>query len=115
MAGKLSVGQLVAFQMLAGQVSGPVLRLVSVWQQFQQARISIDRIGDIMKWIKTNVDLSPSGIIQRFNGSFPRYYNTALNGHYGKTDIEMQDEQTGRLYPWEKTDIVGDLLHFVNE
>jgi len=74
-----------------------------------------DRIGDIMKWIKTNVDLSPSGIIQRFNGSFPRYYNTALNGHYGKTDIEMQDEQTGRLYPWEKTDIVGDLLHFVNE
>lgn len=48
MAGKLSVGQLVAFQMLAGQVSGPVLRLVSVWQQFQQTRISIDRIGDIM-------------------------------------------------------------------
>ena len=48
MAGELSVGQLVAFQMLAGQVSGPVLRLVSVWQQFQQARISIDRIGDIM-------------------------------------------------------------------
>ena len=48
MAGKLSVGQLVAFQMLAGQVSGPVLRLVNVWQQFQQTRISIDRIGDIM-------------------------------------------------------------------
>lgn len=48
MAGKLSVGQLVAFQMLAGQVSGPVLRLVGVWQQFQQTRISIDRIGDIM-------------------------------------------------------------------
>ena len=48
MAGKLSVGQLVAFQMLAGQVSGPVLRLVGVWHQFQQTRISIDRIGDIM-------------------------------------------------------------------
>lgn len=48
MAGNLSVGQLVAFQMLAGQVSGPVLRLVSVWQQFQQTRISIERIGDIM-------------------------------------------------------------------
>ena len=48
MAGKLSVGQLVAFQMLAGQVSGPVLRLVGVWHQFQQTRISIERIGDIM-------------------------------------------------------------------
>ncbi|MDO4177809.1 MAG: type I secretion system permease/ATPase [Phascolarctobacterium sp.] len=47
-AGDLSVGQLVAFQMLSGQVSGPVLRLVGVWQQFQQVRISIDRIGDIL-------------------------------------------------------------------
>ena len=48
MEGNLSVGQLVAFQMLAGQVSGPVLRLVSVWQQFQQTRVSIERIGDIL-------------------------------------------------------------------
>lgn len=48
MANELSVGQLVAFQMLSGQVSGPILRLVGVWQQFQQVRISIDRIGDIM-------------------------------------------------------------------
>lgn len=47
-SGELSVGQLVAFQMLAGQVSGPVLRLVGVWQQFQQVRISIERIGDIL-------------------------------------------------------------------
>lgn len=46
--GELSVGQLVAFQMLSGQVTGPVLRLVGVWQQFQQTRISIERIADIM-------------------------------------------------------------------
>jgi len=46
--GKLSVGQLVAFNMLAGQVSGPILRLVQLWQDFQQARISIDRLGDIL-------------------------------------------------------------------
>lgn len=48
MANELSVGQLVAFQMLSGQVSGPILRLVGVWQQFQQVRISIERIGDIL-------------------------------------------------------------------
>jgi subfamily B ATP-binding cassette protein HlyB/CyaB len=42
------VGQLVAFNMLAGQVSGPILRLVQLWQDFQQARISIDRLGDIL-------------------------------------------------------------------
>jgi subfamily B ATP-binding cassette protein HlyB/CyaB len=48
MDGEMSVGQLIAFQMLSGQVSGPVLRLVGVWQHFQQVRVSIDRIGDIL-------------------------------------------------------------------
>lgn len=44
----LSVGQLVAFNMLAGQISGPVLRLAQLWQDFQQFRVSIDRLGDIL-------------------------------------------------------------------
>lgn len=46
--GELSVGQLIAFNMLAGQVSAPILRLVQLWQDFQQARISIERLGDIL-------------------------------------------------------------------
>ncbi len=48
MAGALTVGQLVAFNMLAGQVGGPILRLVQLWQEFQQAGISIRRLGDIL-------------------------------------------------------------------
>lgn len=47
-AGKLSVGQLVAFNMLAGRVSGPILKLVQLWQDFQQAGISVKRLGDIL-------------------------------------------------------------------
>ncbi len=46
--GSLSVGELVAFNMLAGRVSQPVLRLAQVWQDFQQARLSIARLGDIL-------------------------------------------------------------------
>ena len=46
--GQLTVGELVAFNMLAGNVSGPVLRLAQLWQDFQQARVSIDRLGDIL-------------------------------------------------------------------
>ncbi len=46
--GGLSVGQLVAFTMLAGRVSGPILRLVQLWQDFQQAGISVQRLGDIL-------------------------------------------------------------------
>lgn len=46
--GAITVGQLVAFNMLAGRVSGPVLKLVQLWQDFQQAGISIERLGDIL-------------------------------------------------------------------
>jgi subfamily B ATP-binding cassette protein HlyB/CyaB len=46
--GTLSVGQLIAFQMFAGQFSGPILRLVHMWNEFQQTLLSVDRIGDIL-------------------------------------------------------------------
>ncbi|MDE7431562.1 MAG: type I secretion system permease/ATPase [Lachnospiraceae bacterium] len=47
MDGSFTVGQLVAFRMLAGRASGPVLRLVQLWQEYQQASMSVKRIGDI--------------------------------------------------------------------
>jgi len=47
-AGDLTVGELVAFNILAGRVSSPVLRLAQMWQDFHQARISVARLGDIL-------------------------------------------------------------------
>jgi ATP-binding cassette, subfamily B, bacterial HlyB/CyaB len=46
--GGLSVGELVAFNILAGRVSAPVLRLAQIWQDFHQARLSVARLGDIL-------------------------------------------------------------------
>ncbi len=46
--GNLSIGQLVAFNMMAGRVSGPILRLSKVWQDFQQVGVSLERLGDIL-------------------------------------------------------------------
>src|SRR5258708_12372915 len=46
--GALTVGELVAFNMLAARVNSPVLRLAQLWQDFQQVRISVERIGDIL-------------------------------------------------------------------
>jgi ATP-binding cassette, subfamily B, bacterial HlyB/CyaB len=46
--GDLSVGELVAFNILAGRVSAPVLRLAQIWQDFHQARLSVLRLGDIL-------------------------------------------------------------------
>ncbi len=47
-AGALTVGQLVAFNMIAGRVTAPILKLVQLWQDFQQAGISLQRLGDIL-------------------------------------------------------------------
>ncbi len=53
--GKLTVGELVAFNMLAGQAAGPVLRIAQLVQDFQQARIAVERLGDIL-----NAPMEPS-------------------------------------------------------
>jgi ATP-binding cassette, subfamily B, bacterial HlyB/CyaB len=54
---EMTVGELVAFNMLAAQVSTPVLRLAQVWQDFHQVRISIARLGDILN---TPVEYAPT-------------------------------------------------------
>jgi subfamily B ATP-binding cassette protein HlyB/CyaB len=46
--GDLTVGQLIAFNMLAGRVSQPIMRLAQLWTDFQQTGISVQRLGDIL-------------------------------------------------------------------
>jgi ATP-binding cassette, subfamily B, bacterial HlyB/CyaB len=43
-----TIGMLVAFQMFAGKLSQPVLRIVGLWTNFQQAKLSVERLGDVM-------------------------------------------------------------------
>lgn len=45
---QLTIGQLVAFQMLSARVTGPLLRLVQLWQNLQEVFLSVDRLGDIL-------------------------------------------------------------------
>jgi len=56
--GRMTVGQLIAFQMLAGRVAEPVLRLASLWQDFQQVRLSLERLGDVLNF-PAEPDVSP--------------------------------------------------------
>ncbi len=49
--GDLTIGELVAFNMLAGRVSTPVLRIAQIWQDFHQARLSVARLGDILNTV----------------------------------------------------------------
>jgi subfamily B ATP-binding cassette protein HlyB/CyaB len=58
MEGSLSLGQLIAFNMLAGRVATPVIRLAQLWTDFQQTGISVQRLGDILN---TRTELAKSG------------------------------------------------------
>lgn len=49
MEGRLTLGQLIAFQMLSGQVSAPLLRLTGLWQTWQQTSLAMERLADILK------------------------------------------------------------------
>jgi subfamily B ATP-binding cassette protein HlyB/CyaB len=62
--GDLTVGELVAFNMISGQVAQPILRLSQIWQDFQQVQISIDRLGDIL-----NHPMEPLNVA---HGNLPR-------------------------------------------
>ncbi len=53
--GQLSVGQLIAFNMLAGRVAQPIMRLAQLWTNFQQTGVSVQRLGDILN---TRTELS---------------------------------------------------------
>jgi subfamily B ATP-binding cassette protein HlyB/CyaB len=59
MGGSLTVGQLIAFQMLSGRVISPILRVVQLWQDFQQVGISVERLGDLIN-TKAEPALNPN-------------------------------------------------------
>jgi len=54
---QLTVGQLVAFTMFSGHVASPVIRLAQLWQELQQAGLSMRRLGDILN---ARTELPPS-------------------------------------------------------
>ncbi len=57
---KLTIGQLIAFQMFANQFTSPILRLVNLWNEFQQTLLAVDRLSDILN---TPVEIQSSKAI----------------------------------------------------
>ena len=60
-APSLTVGQFVAFNMFAGRVSQPIMRMAQLWTDFQQTGISVARLGDILN---TRTEVAPTSTAQ---------------------------------------------------
>ena len=81
---EFTIGMLVAFQMFAGNLSTPIMRLVGLWQQYQQARLSVTRLGDVM-----NAPAEPYSILPVRAGQRP-----------GNIEIEGLAFRHSAKHPW---------------
>lgn len=104
-----SIGMLIAFQMFSGKLSQPVMKLVGLWQQFQQAKLAVDRLGDVMDIPEEPYALLPTrgdtnGNDVRIEGVSFRYYekqpflyeNLHLTLYSGKTIVLMGHSGSGK-------------------
>ena len=66
--GELTVGELIAFRIIAGYTTGPLLRLIQLWQNFQETALSLERLGDILDYpqevTEADRDLIPMPLMQ---------------------------------------------------
>lgn len=90
-AGALTVGGLVAFSMFAQHVAGPVLRMAQLWQEFQQVRLSVERLGDVLNAepelrAPSSTTLPAIGGAVRFEGVRFRY---GPDGPWTLEDIDL--------------------------
>ena len=46
--GRLTLGQLIAFRIISGYVTSPIMRLAQLWQNFQETALSLERLADIV-------------------------------------------------------------------
>jgi subfamily B ATP-binding cassette protein HlyB/CyaB len=79
-----TVGMLVAFQMFAGRMSQPLLRLVGLWQEFQQANIAVKRLGDIL-----DIPQEPHALIP-----------SRENAGQGRVDLHHLAFRYSKHHPW---------------
>ncbi len=105
-----TIGMLVAFQMFAGRMTQPMLRLASLWQEFQQANIAVKRLGDLMDVPNEPHTLTPArlqggagGCVElkdvsfRYSDKHPYLYrNLSLTLKPGKLTVLMGPSGCGK-------------------
>jgi ATP-binding cassette, subfamily B, bacterial HlyB/CyaB len=67
--GELTLGELIAFRIISGYVTSPILRLAQLWQSFQETALSLERLSDI-------VDTPQEGEKDRYNIPLPAVIGT---------------------------------------
>jgi subfamily B ATP-binding cassette protein HlyB/CyaB len=102
--GAMTVGGLVAFNMLAGRVSQPVLRLAQLWQELQQTGISVARLGDILNARSENAVAASRAQLPQIQGAIQL---DQVRFRYRPDGAEVLRGVSFKLKPGEMLGIVG--------
>jgi ATP-binding cassette, subfamily B, bacterial HlyB/CyaB len=86
MDGKLSLGQLIAFRMISGYAISPLLRLVQIWQNFQETALSLQRLGEILDTPQEQREEQRSNILM-----------PPIQGHIRYEDVSFSFREGGSL------------------
>ncbi len=99
-----TIGMLVAFQMFAGRMTQPLMRLVGLWQEFQQTSIAIKRLGDLMDCPTEPQAIEPS----RASSQGPAHVEIEqIAFRYGPDDPWLYREFSLSLPPGKTTVLTG--------
>ncbi len=98
-----TIGMLVAFQMFASRMAQPMLRLASLWQEFQQADIAVKRLGDLMDAPAEPYTLTPS----RAAGGAGQIVVSGLSFRYSENHPYLYRNLSFALTPGQLTVISG--------
>lgn len=104
MDGKVTLGQFIAFQMLSNQAGAPLLRLLGMWQSFQQTKLAMTRIGDVLNAVPETVFLPRTVTMTAVKGEIKledvnfRYY---IDGNQVLQQVNLY------IHPGMKVGIVG--------
>ena len=97
--GKLTLGQLIAFRIIAGYVTSPVMRLATLWQNFQETALSLERLADI-------VDHPEEGEEDRNNIPMP-----AIEGRVKYDNLSFRFKTSGPHYSLKTLPPSSILVH----
>ncbi len=105
MGGQMSLGKFVAFNMLIGNVTNPVLALVKLWDEFQEVLISLERLNDVLAAVPEENPQKPLLVIPTMQGEL-QFENVSFR-YDGDEECNTLQNVSFKVEPQQTIGIVG--------
>jgi len=103
---QLTIGQLVAFNMLLGNVIQPFQRLITLWNQLQEVVISTERINDVLEAEpEEDFNVKPQRILPRLNGKI--WFDNVTFRYHPESETNVLENLSFEILPEQTVAVVG--------